>query len=87
MIIQVYRLSKHHIELGMVGHTFNPSSQKTEAGRSLEFEARLVWSTEPVPGQPELHRETLSQKQTNKKPTQTNKQKTEKGQVTNYSEL
>ena len=36
-------------------HTFNPSTWHTEAGKSL-------W----IPGQPELHSETLSQKkQTN----------------------
>ena len=29
---------------------------------------RLAWSTEQVPGQPALHRQTLSQKQTNQKP-------------------
>jgi hypothetical protein len=43
-----------------VGHTFNPSTQETEAGGSLS--SRLAWSTEHILGQPELQRETLFQK-------------------------
>ena len=31
----------------MVAHTFNSSTQKEEAGRSLELEARLVYRTIP----------------------------------------
>jgi hypothetical protein len=46
----------------------NPSIQEAEAGRSLEFEA--AWSTKLVPGQPGLHRETLSRNQTKPKPNQ-----------------
>jgi hypothetical protein len=47
------------------------------AGRFLS--SRPAWSTEWVPGQPGLHRETLSQKNKNKKPTnQTNKQANKK---------
>jgi hypothetical protein len=58
-------------ELGVVAHAFNPSTGEAEAGRFLS--SRPAWSTEWVPGQPGLYRETLSQnKQTNK---QTNKQK------------
>jgi hypothetical protein len=41
-------------ELGVVAHAFNPSTRETEAGGFL--------SSRWVPGQPELHRETLSQK-------------------------
>jgi hypothetical protein len=48
----------------MVAHTFNPCTQEAEAGGFLS--SRPAWSTNCVPGQPELYRETLSQKQTNK---------------------
>jgi hypothetical protein len=56
---------------GMVADAFNPSTREAEAGRFLSL--RPAWSTQRVPGQPGLHRETLSRK-TNK---QTNKQDTE----------
>jgi hypothetical protein len=50
---------------GVVVHSFNPSTQKAEAGRFLS--SRPAWSTKCVPGQPGLYRETLSRnKQTNK---------------------
>jgi hypothetical protein len=52
----------------VVVHTFDPSTWETEVGRSLSL--RTTWSTEQVLGQPELHRETLSHKQTNKQQTQ-----------------
>jgi hypothetical protein len=48
-----------------VAHTFNPSTQEAEAGGFLS--SRLAWSTEWVPGQPGLHRETLSRKTTTTK--------------------
>jgi hypothetical protein len=78
-----YHLKNIH-RLSMVAHNFNPSTGEAEAGRFLS--SRPVWSTKWVPGQPGLHRETLSWKQTNKtkqnkqnkqttKPNQTNKQK------------
>jgi hypothetical protein len=38
----------------------NPSTWKAKAGRFLS--SRPAWSTEWVPGQPGLHRETLSRK-------------------------
>ena len=41
-------------------HTFKPSTQEAEAGVFLS--SRLAWSTECVPGQAEVHRETLSRK-------------------------
>jgi hypothetical protein len=62
---------------GVVAHAFNPSTREAEAGGFLS--SRPAWSTEWVPGQPGLHRETLSQKKTTKKTPknkkQTNKQK------------
>jgi hypothetical protein len=42
----------------VVTHAFNPSTWEAEAGRVLS--SRLAWSTEWVPGQPGLCRETLS---------------------------
>jgi hypothetical protein len=44
----------------MVVHAFNPSTQEAEAGGFPS--SRPAWSTEWVPGKPELHRETLSRK-------------------------
>ena len=44
-----------------MAHTFNPSTQEAEAGGSLSL--RSTWSKERVPGQPRIHRETLSQEQ------------------------
>jgi hypothetical protein len=41
-------------------HAFNPTTWEAEAGRFLS--SRPAWSTECVPGQPGLHRETLSRK-------------------------
>ena len=49
----------------VVAHAFNPSTWEAEAGRFLS--SRPVWSTEWVPGQPGLHRETLSRKKKKKK--------------------
>ena len=55
---------------GMVAHTFfNPSTREAEAGRFLS--SRTAWSRKWVPGQPGLHRETVSPKNKNK--NQTNK--------------
>jgi len=42
----------------LVVNAFNPSTQEAEAGGSLSY--RPAWSTKQVPGQPRLHRETLS---------------------------
>ena len=49
----------------VVAHAFNPSTWEAETGRFLS--SRPAWSTEWAPGQPGLHRETLSQKQKTKK--------------------
>jgi hypothetical protein len=53
-----------------VVHAFNPSTQEAEAGRFLS--SRPTWSTKWVPGQPRLHRETLSQKTTKKREREIN---------------
>jgi hypothetical protein len=49
----------------VVAHAFNPSTWEAEAGRFLS--SRPAWSTGRVPGQPGLHRETLSRKTKKKK--------------------
>jgi hypothetical protein len=55
----------------MVAHTFNPNTREAEAGRFLS--SRPAWSTKWVPGQPGLHRETLSQKTKKEKKKKTRK--------------
>jgi hypothetical protein len=62
-------------KLGMVAHTFNSSTREAEVGGLLS--SRPAWSTKGVPGQPRLHRETLSRK--NKKQKQKQKNKASKG--------
>jgi hypothetical protein len=57
LISGIYK--KASICWAVVAHAFNPST-KAEAGRFLS--SRPAWSTEWVPGQPGLHRETLSRK-------------------------
>jgi hypothetical protein len=42
----------------VVAHAFNPSTWEAEAGGFLS--SRPAYSTEGVPGQPGLYRETLS---------------------------
>jgi hypothetical protein len=42
----------------VVAHAFDPSTWEAESGGFLS--SRPAWSTEQVPGQPGLHRETLS---------------------------
>jgi hypothetical protein len=54
--------------LGVVAHAFNASTREAEAGGFLSSEAGLVYKVS-VPGQPGLHRETLSQKKKRKKKT------------------
>jgi hypothetical protein len=49
----------------VVAHAFNPSTWEAEAGGFLSL--RPAWSTKWVPGQPGLHRETLSRKTKTKK--------------------
>ena len=57
----------------MVAYTFNPSTQEAEAGGFLS--SRPAWSTEWVPGQPGLYRETLSRNKTKQNKTKQTKQK------------
>jgi hypothetical protein len=64
--------------------THVPSSWEAEAGRSLS--SKPAWSTEWVPGQPGLHRETFSQK-TNKRPPSPTPKKTNKPGAWWYSSL
>jgi predicted RNase H-like nuclease len=70
-----YLMAKQN-KLGVMAQAFNPSTREAEAGEFLS--SRPAWSTEWVPGQPGLHRETLSGKanKNKNKPKQTNKQKT-----------
>jgi hypothetical protein len=75
-------ISKLTYKPGVVAHAFNPSIWEAEAGRFLS--SRPAWSTKWVPGQPGLHKETLSWKtkktKTNKTNKQTNKQPPQKKQ-------
>jgi hypothetical protein len=59
--------------LGVVEHTFNPSTWEAEAGRFLS--SRPAWSTEWVLGQPGLHRETLTPKNKKNKKEKKRKEK------------
>jgi hypothetical protein len=63
LYVYVYPCIKMFSEPGVVAHAFNPSTWEAEAGGFLS--SRPAWTTKWVPGQPELYRETLSQK-TNK---------------------
>jgi hypothetical protein len=68
---------------GVVAYAFNPNTQEAEAGRFLS--SRPAWSTEWVPGQPGLHRETLSQKKQNKtKQNKTKQNKTKTPEVIGF---
>ena len=60
----------------MVAHAFNPSTREAEAGGFLS--SRPAWSTEWVPVQPGLHRETLSQKRKEKRKEKKRKEKKRK---------
>jgi hypothetical protein len=60
----------------MVTHAFDPSTREAEAGGSLS--SRPAWSTEWVPGQPGLHRETLSWKKKRKEKKRKVKKRKEK---------
>jgi hypothetical protein len=49
----------------VIAKAFNPNTREAEAGGFLS--SRPAWSTEWVPGQPGLYRETLSQKKKKKR--------------------
>jgi hypothetical protein len=77
----------------VVAHAFDPSTWEAEAGGFLG--SRPAWFTEWVPGQPGLHRETLSRKSNkqtkkvgniwrHKKDRQTDRQ-TDRTQANSYS--
>jgi hypothetical protein len=57
----------------VVVHAFNHSTWEAEAGGFLSL--RPAWSTKRVPGQPGLHRETLSQKKKKKKKQERKKER------------
>jgi hypothetical protein len=65
-------------EPGVVTHAFNPSTREAEAGGFLS--SRPAWSTDRVPGQPGLHRETLSRKTNKKKKKERRKEGSEEGE-------
>jgi hypothetical protein len=58
--MQDYHSEKQKTPPVVVVNTFNPSTREAEKGGSLS--SRPTWSTACNPGQPGLHRETLSQK-------------------------
>jgi hypothetical protein len=68
----------------MVVHAFNTSTWEAGAGGFLS--SRPVWSTKWVPGQPGLHRETLSQKKKKNKKKNNKKTKNKKTNQTNKPE-
>jgi hypothetical protein len=79
---QGFMLRSSQVGRAGVAHAFNPSTREAEAGGFLS--SRPAWSTEWVPGQPGLHRETLSGKQKNKK-TKNKKKPNQINQPTNQN--
>jgi hypothetical protein len=59
-ILPKYTFNFRNCGPAVVVHAFNPSTREAEAGGFLS--SRPAWSTEWVPGQPGLYRETLSRK-------------------------
>jgi hypothetical protein len=64
--------------LRKVLHTFNPSIHSGGRGRQISVNSRPTWSTEPVPGQSGLHKETLSQNNNNNNNNERKKEKKKK---------
>ena len=56
-----------------MAHAFNPRTWEAETGGFLS--SGPAWSTERVPGQPGLHRETMSWKTNKKQRSKENKRK------------
>jgi hypothetical protein len=88
VILNVSKLLR--VKPGVVAHAFNHSTWEAEAGEFLS--SRPAWSTEWVPGQPELHKETLSRKTKTKtkqkqKQKQTNKKPPPEGQAVSWCGL
>jgi hypothetical protein len=73
----LYELKKIISHQVVAAHACDPSTGEAEAGRFLSL--RPAWSTEWVPGQPGLHRETLPRK-TKTKTTTTQEKNTKKKQ-------
>jgi hypothetical protein len=63
--------NKTHFRRAVVAHAFNPSTWEAEADGFLS--SRPAWSTNRVPGQPGLHKETLSRNKTKQNKTKQNK--------------
>jgi hypothetical protein len=61
----------------VVAHAFNPSTQEAEAGRSLEFEASLVYRVSSRTAKA-THRNPVSKNQKPKNKNQKNKRKKER---------
>jgi hypothetical protein len=72
-------LKKEKEKPGVVAHAFNPSTREAEAGGFLS--SRPAWSTKWVPGQPGLHRETLSRKTKKKEKEEGRRQRMKEGQA------
>ena len=56
------------LEAGGVALAFNPSNGEAEAEAGGSLSSRSIWSTEQVPGQLRLFRESLSQIRTKQNP-------------------
>jgi hypothetical protein len=72
------------VVLGVVAHAFNPCTWEAEAGEFLS--SRPPWSTEWVPGQRGLYRETLSRK-TKKEKEKKKKENVVVTHITLYADL
>jgi hypothetical protein len=75
-LIDMIKLKIYVMGRAVVAHAFNLSTWEVEAGGFLI--SRWAWSTEWAPGQPGLHRETLSLKIPKKKKKKERKKRKEK---------